>query len=198
MLSVTYLSMSRPANSGDVMLGIIKGTRDTPTFFNTITVYHRPPAALMRRKLRGEYSEREFGPCDIEACTMVVRVFTAVRSVPLMVFGLERDQQRFTVTKVAMARYNTTRRRRSRVLVRALLDVCADVMGIDAYTIAVPSARGDGDLPDVLADHGFAQGAGGACYTRAFTASAVSTPNSNVTAPLDTSTPAGGSDDDVS
>ena len=198
MLSVTYLSMSRKANSNDAIVGIVRGTKDTPTFFNTIMVYHRPPPALMRRKLRREYSEREFSLQDIEACTMVVRVATAVRWVPLMVFGLKHEPalgdsaQRLTVTKIAMARFNSLRR--SRVFARGLLDVCADRMGIDAYTIEVPAAScGDSDLASVLADeHGFAaKGSSRGMYTRTYTASSVSTPDSTVTAPLDTSTPAG-------
>ena len=197
MLSVTYLSMSRKANSNDAIVGIVRGTKDTPTFFNTIMVYHRPPPALMRRKLRREYSEREFSLQDIEACTMVVRVTTAVRWVPLMVFGLKHEPalgdsaQRLTVTKIAMARFNSLRR--SRVFARGLLDVCADRMGIDACTIEVPTAScGDSDLASVLADeYGFAKGSSRGMHTRTYTASSVSTPDSTVTAPLDTSTPAG-------
>ena len=197
MLSVTYLSMSRKANSNDAIVGIVRGTKDTPTFFNTIMVYHRPPPALMRRKLRREYSEREFSLQDIEACTMVVRVATAVRWVPLMVFGLKHEPalgdsaQRLTVTKIAMARFNSSRR--SRVFARGLLDVCADRMGIDAYTIEVPTAScGDSDLASVLADeYGFAKGSSRGMHTRTYTTSSVSTPDSTVTAPLDASTPAG-------
>ena len=197
MLSVTYLSMSRKANSNDAIVGIVRGTKDTPTFFNTIMVYHRPPPALMRRKLRREYSEREFSLQDIEACTMVVRVATAVRWVPLMVFGLKHEPalgdsaQRLTVTKIAMARFNSLRR--SRVFARGLLDVCADRMGIDAYTIEVPTAScGDSDLASVLADeYGFAKGSSRGMHTRTYTTSSVSTPDSTVTAPLDASTPAG-------
>ena len=41
MLSVTYLSMSRPTNSDNTIIGIVKGTKDTPVFFNTIMAYHR-------------------------------------------------------------------------------------------------------------------------------------------------------------
>jgi len=205
MLSVTYLSMSRKANSNAAIVGIVRGTEDTPTFFNTIMMYHRPPPALMRRKLRREYSEREFSLQDIEACTMVVRVTTAVRWVPLMVFGLKHEPalggsaQRLTVTKVAMARFNSSRR--SRVFARGLLDVCADRMGIDTYTIEVPAAScSDSDLASVLADeYGFAAKGPSSkkrgMYTRTFTASAVSTPDSTVTAPLDASTPAGSDTD---
>ena len=197
MLSVTYLSMSRKANSNDAIVGIVRGTKDTPTVFNTIMVYHRPPPALMRRKLRREYSEREVSLQDSEACTMVVRGATAVRWVPLMVFGLKHEPalgdsaQRLTVTKIAMARFNSLRR--SRVFARGLLDVCADRMGIDAYTLEVPTAScGDSDLASVLADeYGFAKGSSRGMHTRTYTTSSVSTPDSTVTAPLDASTPAG-------
>ena len=198
MLPVTYLSMSRPENSGDVIIGIVRGTMDTPVFFNTIKVYHQPPPVLMLRKLRREYSAREFSREDVEACTMVVCVKTAIRSVPLMVFGLKystalRDfVQGFTVTKVAMARWNT--QRRSKVFVRGLLDVCADKMGIDSYIIDVPTGGGDSNLAAVLGEYGFAEGSPGV-HTRTFSSSAVSTPNSVVTAPLETTTPVGSDGD---
>ena len=188
MLSVTYLSMSRPENSWSSILGILNGTGESPTFFNTIMMHTNPPPELMVRKLRREY-KAAFSLADVRACTTVVRVCTAIRRVPLMVFGLKVEDSVLTVTKVVMARPHAGMHRKFKVLVRGVLDACADKMGIYTYTINVPTGRNT-VLADVLMENDFIKCEGSDVFTRRFSASQVSTPNSNVTLPVETFTPA--------